>query len=91
MKQSISEVDPQKEDNFIIGFNEELLLESENDPSVFGGRKEEFLDKDSLDNEFYTDLKRDIDVILLKAWEGKENFTEEELDRFRDLMKYRQG
>mmetsp|Transcript_2641 Transcript_2641/g.4102 ORF Transcript_2641/g.4102 Transcript_2641/m.4102 type:complete len:86 (+) Transcript_2641:48-305(+) len=85
MKQSMGSPEDQmgNEDSLpIIGFNEDLLLEGDKD-------NKEFLDKESLDSEFYVGLRTDIDTILLKAWDGKDSLSDEELIRFRDLMRYR--
>lgn len=51
----------------------------------------EFLDKQQLETDFYIGLKKDIDKILLNAWDGKEDLTEDELRRFREIMRYKQG
>lgn len=51
----------------------------------------EYLDRNQLETDFYMGLKQEIDQFLLKAWEGKADLTEDELRRFREIMRYKQG
>jgi len=54
-------------------------------------KNSEYLDKQQLETDFYKGLKKDIDKILLKAWDGREDLSEDELRRFREVMRYKQG
>lgn len=54
-------------------------------------QEKEFLDKQQLETDFYSGLKKVIDKILLKAWAGESDLTEDELRRFREVMRYKQG
>lgn len=46
-------------------------IEADHDKS----KNNEYLDKQQLETEFYKGLKKDIDKILLKAWEGKSEMS----------------
>lgn len=52
---------------------------------------QEYLDKKCLETDFYKLLKIDIDKILLKAWDGEEALVDDELRKFRQIMRYKQG
>lgn len=54
-------------------------------------QEQEYLDQKSLETDFYKGLKMDIDKILLKAWDGQKTLDEDELQRFREVMRYKQG
>lgn len=54
-------------------------------------RQTEYLDKQQLETDFYVGLKKDIDKILLKAWEGQQDLSDDEMRRFREVMRYKQG
>jgi hypothetical protein len=63
-----------------------LLIKGQEDT-----KNSEYLDKQQLETDFYKGLKKDIDSILLKAWDGLAELSEDELRRFREVMRYKQG
>jgi hypothetical protein len=63
-----------------------LLIKGQEDT-----KNSEYLDKQQLETDLYKGLKKDIDSILLKAWDGLAELSEDELRRFREVMRYKQG
>jgi hypothetical protein len=45
--------------------------------------KSEYLEKQQLETEFYKGLKKDIELILNKAWDGKQSLNEDETRYFK--------
>ena len=44
-----------------------------------------------LEKTFYTNLKNDIDKLLMKAWYGEQVLSQDDLAKFKKMMRYKQG